>query len=90
MAFVVHGYIAGVAYTLNVSDGGLDGTTGVMDLLEEMRGRVHKATPTGPTAALDLDDPETVLIALMDLTEIVKVDGDVPKLDAPGPTGTVY
>lgn len=91
MAFTVHGYITGIAYTLAVADGGaLDGTDGVMSLLTEEEGRMHRATPTGPTAALSLQDPESVLVALMELTQITSIDGDPPELFEAGPAGAAY
>uniref|UniRef100_UPI003F490A66 hypothetical protein n=1 Tax=Nonomuraea sp. CA-251285 TaxID=3240002 RepID=UPI003F490A66 len=90
MAFTVQGYIAGVAYSLSVGDGQMDGTERVMTLLEERRGLVHSATPTGPTAELDFGDLESILIALMDLTQVAAIEGDVPELYEPGPSGSIY
>lgn len=100
--FSVTGRIGGVVYTAHVGDpaapdhpgavGVVTGSPVILALLTEATGRTHSATPTGPSAVLDPTDPESVLIALMDLTRVIKTVGDdVPAiLTDDAPAGAVY
>lgn len=91
MSFILHGYIDGVAYHLNVPDDGeVDGTDNAMDLLDEREGTQVKVTPTGPVVRVDRADPESILGAFTALTQITRVDGDIPELYEPEQIGVVY
>ncbi len=80
--FTVLGSINGIAYRLDVGDSESEhsGSNRVMGLLAVHRGELVSATPTGPTHTLDLDDPASVLVALMDLTDVVAVGDGAPRV----------
>jgi hypothetical protein len=91
MAYVIFGYIDGIAYHLAVSDSGeVDGTDNAKDFLIRNEGTRVLATPTGPEFTLDPADPESILAAFSSLTEITNITGDPPRLYEPGPVGSVY
>lgn len=95
--FIVEGVLGGDRYTVEV--GGPDplyGTVGASTVTGYLAGREgggFMATPTGPYGVLDMNDPGSVLGALLAWTTVGKVTGDAPDLlgaqrrDQPG---TVY
>jgi hypothetical protein len=98
----VRGTIDGVAYGVQVDP---DGPTGLdlADRLGIVRGSAHvaarlrlldgetvKATPVGPFLRFDADDPEAVLAALMEHTDIIEVAGEAPDLLGVHEPGNVY
>jgi hypothetical protein len=96
--FTVRGYTpGGIAYELTVQDKPAQGsrltftgTPRAVALLLAGEGHPWQATPTGPSGTLDLADPESVLGALTDWTQVTSVDGEAPEVIPPAQPGTCY
>jgi hypothetical protein len=87
--FTVLGSVNGVAYRLDVGATRDEhaGSPAALATLQGAEGQTVLATPTGPAYELNLDDPASVLAALMALTDVVSVgDGAPAILPAVDPT----
>lgn len=81
--FRAQGFAAGVPYSIEVlDDGTIVGSGRIADLLSLHEAEQFSATPTHGLVALDLANPESILIALRTLTKISTTSGDVPDVDA--------
>ena len=85
--FTIRGYDQGIAYALAVDpdqEPGVDGLVAsvappeTLALLHMHDGERVKMTPTGPEVQVSLTDPQGILAALMEYTEIVDITGNVP------------
>lgn len=98
--FTVTGYLDGVAYRVTVGAevsearartvGCVSGDPNIIRWLADRAGEPYTATPTGPAARTDMNDPAAILGTLMDGTTITAVDGDAPDLTGPARPGIVY
>jgi hypothetical protein len=85
--FTIRGYHNQVAYAIAVDpdktpdDDGLVVSAGPVSTLALLRlheGERVKMTPTGPEVEISLDDPQGIVAGLIEHTEVVAVEGDVP------------
>lgn len=97
MTYIVNGYIDGVSYQATVggdqtdaSIGAVTGSPNVLGLLSGNDGHSFSRTVTGQAVKLDVHDPDTILHALQELTEVTSVEGDAPEADAPFDPGVIY
>jgi hypothetical protein len=102
VTFTVHGYCDAVLYWMvvdpDVRPSPLMGR--VMDCAPDDAlwriashvGEKVWATATGPALVVDLDDPRSVIVALREFTEVIRIEGDVPELyegERDEPTGLI-
>jgi hypothetical protein len=80
--FTVLGSIDGVAYRVDVgeSEAEHNGSTRALSRIALHRGELASVTPTGPSYAVDLDDPRSVLAALYAWTTVVSVSDGAPRV----------
>jgi hypothetical protein len=91
--FSVQGTYDGVAYTLVVdrtAEPPLSGSPRILTMLTLHEGLTVDVTPTGPYLTVDLGDDETIMGALLALTEVRTTDGDVPDPVGPTELGALY
>jgi hypothetical protein len=88
--FTVNGAAYGESYAVTWDNGELSGDPTITGMLTERVGETVVVPPVGPVYELALDDPKSVIAALLDLTTVDSITGDAPVVVPPVEAGVVY
>lgn len=88
--FTVNGSAYGDSYAVTWNDGELSGSQEIVNMLTDEVGSPVVVPPVGPVYELTLDDPKSVIAALLDMTTVDSIEGDAPVVVPPVQEGVVY